>query len=170
LRFAFRNFTFAAYRVARLWVQLICGAPMAEFSVPCHGQWSWADDRGSKQYQARRCDATDGTYWVGATYPQAGGGNRALGQYGGMQAASRGPARCLWDKDLEMRFKPTVDQLCTIADMTVARMTPDFIANRIGVPFDDYRAWRQRLLAATHADDANIAARPVPVAKPGIWK
>ena len=46
-----------------------------------------------------------------------------------------------------MRLKPTVDQLCTIADMTVARMTPDFIANRIGVPFGDYRGWRQRMMA-----------------------
>ena len=36
-----------------------------------------------------------------------------------------------------MKFKPTVNQLCIIADMTVARMTPDFIATRIGVPFDE---------------------------------
>jgi len=69
-----------------------------------------------------------------------------------------------------MKFKPTVDQLCTIADMTVAHMTPDFIANRIGVPFDDYRAWRQRLLAGTLAEDAIIEARPVSVAEQGVWK
>jgi hypothetical protein len=69
-----------------------------------------------------------------------------------------------------MRFKPTVDQLCTIADMTVARMTPDVIANRIGVPFDDYRAWRQRLLAATFSDDAIIPPPLAPTAKPGVWK
>jgi hypothetical protein len=65
-----------------------------------------------------------------------------------------------------MRFKPTVDQLCNIADMTVAHMTPDFIANRIGVPFDDYCAWRQRLLAA----NAIIAPTLPPTAKPGVWK
>ena len=69
-----------------------------------------------------------------------------------------------------MRFKPTVDQLCTIADMTVARMTSDFIANRIGVPFGDYRGWRQRMMAGALADDAVIAAVPPPTAKPGVWK
>jgi hypothetical protein len=69
-----------------------------------------------------------------------------------------------------MRFKPTVDQLCNIADMTVAHMTPDFIANRLGVPFNDFRAWRQRLLAGALAEDAIVEARPVPVAEQGIWK
>ena len=69
-----------------------------------------------------------------------------------------------------MKFKPTVDQLCTIADMTVAHMTPDFIATRIGVPFDDYRAWQQQLLAASLADNAIVAARPAPIERPGVWK
>ncbi|WGJ15019.1 hypothetical protein QEV83_01540 [Methylocapsa sp. D3K7] len=50
-----------------------------------------------------------------------------------------------------MKFKPTVNQLCTIADMTVAHMTPEFIA------------WREQLLAASLADNAIVTARPAPV-------
>jgi hypothetical protein len=38
------------------------------------------------------------------------------------------------------------------------------------VPFGDYRAWRQRMMAGTLADDAVIAAVPPPTAKPGVWK
>jgi hypothetical protein len=52
-----------------------------------------------------------------------------------------------------MSFKPTVAQLCTTADMTVGRMTQDFIANRIGVPVDEFKAWRLSMMTAVRADE-----------------
>jgi hypothetical protein len=77
---------------------------------------------------------------------------------------------CGRNKDMEMKFKPTVNQLCTIADMTVAHMTPEFTANRLGVSSEKFREWREQLLAASLADNPSIAARPVPVERPGSWK
>jgi hypothetical protein len=62
-----------------------------------------------------------------------------------------------------MRFKPTVEQLCTIADMTVARMTPDLMANRIGVSADDFGAWRLRMVAAAHAEEASYRPPRLPM-------
>jgi hypothetical protein len=69
-----------------------------------------------------------------------------------------------------MKFKPTVDQLCIIADMTVARMTSEFTANRLGVSSEKFREWRQQLVAASLAENAIGAARPAPAEKPGIWE
>jgi len=59
------------------------------------------------------------------------------------------------NRDFEMSFKPTVDQLCTIADMTVGRMTQDFIASRIGVSIDEFSAWRLKMMAATVAEETS---------------
>jgi hypothetical protein len=59
------------------------------------------------------------------------------------------------NRDFQMSFKPTVDQLCTNADMTVGRMTQDFIASRIGVSIDEFSAWRLKMMAATVAEETS---------------
>jgi hypothetical protein len=64
-----------------------------------------------------------------------------------------------WDSCVEMIFEPNLDQLTVIADLSLARMRPDFIANRIGVPVDDFREWRQRIMAATPAERRATAER-----------
>jgi hypothetical protein len=68
-------------------------------------------------------------------------------------------------RDFQMSFKPTVDQLCTIADMTVGRMTQDFIASRIGVPIDEFSAWCLKMMATTVAE---VASPPPPLPQPRV--
>jgi hypothetical protein len=61
----------------------------------------------------------------------------SAGPNGGVQTVHRRSARCLLDSCAEMIFKPNFDQLTVVADLSLARMRPDFIANRIGVPVGD---------------------------------
>jgi hypothetical protein len=56
------------------------------------------------------------------------------------------------NRDFQMSFKPTVDQLCTISDMTVGCMTQDFIASRIGVS-DEFSAWRLNMITVSVSED-----------------
>jgi uncharacterized protein YjbJ (UPF0337 family) len=96
---------------------------------------------------------------VAGKIQNAVGGKLSAGPNGGVQTAPRRPARCLLDSCVEMIFKPNLDQLTVIADLSLARMRPDFIANRIGVPVGDFREWRQRIMAATPAERRAMAER-----------
>jgi hypothetical protein len=70
-----------------------------------------------------------------------------------------------------MTWKPTVAQLCTIAELRHARAPVETIARELHITAEDFIAWRQAMMAAA-ADDAARLQRPdpMPVANPSVWK
>jgi hypothetical protein len=67
-----------------------------------------------------------------------------------------------------MTWRPSIAQLCTIAEMHHARAPLERIAESVGVSVDDFKAWRQRCMNVVVAEYASPMQAPPP--KPGVFK
>ena len=70
-----------------------------------------------------------------------------------------------------MKFKPTLTQLETIAELTCARAAPDRIAAALAIPVEVYTTWVSRLAAARLAEqkidpEAEDRLRNPPIVQP----
>jgi hypothetical protein len=65
-----------------------------------------------------------------------------------------------------MTWRPTVAQLCTIAELRHARAPIETIARELHIAAEDFIAWRQAMMAAASEEASRLQRpEPLPVAK-----
>jgi hypothetical protein len=63
-------------------------------------------------------------------------------------------------------FKPTISQLETISELTIARAPLESMARAVGVPVDELVEWRRRCVAAAATEAAKWTPPPLPEPPP----